>query len=419
MQRRLNTEASSLDELKNLAESAGYTVVARMEQTRRPDARYQIGAGKVEELASLVKEHGAEKIIFDNRLKPVQAYNIAKATKVEAIDRFQLILEIFTKRATTTEAKLQIQLATMQYELTHAKQKVRLIKKGEQPGFMGLGAYEADVYSDAIKLQIQTIKKKLVRIREKRILHRERREELGFSGISLAGYTSAGKTSLFNALTEETLRVGNKGLFTTLSTTTRSVVFSGQEFLLTDTVGFIDRLPLMLIEAFQSTLEETIFSDVIILVLDFSEPSQTIVNKNQICLETIDRIGASGIPLITALNKIDKISDTELQARIESLRDKLKNPVPISALRRTNFDLLKQAVLRNFEDLMQAMFTVPLKNETMPFLSWVHNGSTVKKTDYTNNQVQVVFEADPSFVEGVRKRVEELCGKFEIIHKAQ
>ena len=419
MQRRLNTEASSLDELKNLAESAGYTVVTRMEQTRRPDARYQIGAGKVEELASLVKEHGAEKIIFDNRLKPVQAYNIAKATKVEAIDRFQLILEIFTKRATTTEAKLQIQLATMQYELTHAKQKVRLIKKGEQPGFMGLGAYEADVYSDAIKLQIQTIRKKLARIREKRILHRERREELGFCGISLAGYTSAGKTSLFNALTEETLRVGNKGLFTTLSTTTRAVIFSGQEFLLTDTVGFIDRLPLMLIEAFQSTLEETIFSDVIILVLDFSEPSQTIVNKNKICLETIDRIGASGIPLITALNKIDKISDTELQARIESLRDKLKNPVPISALHRTNLDLLKQAVLRNFEDLMQATFTVPLKNETMPFLSWVHNCSTVKKTDYTNNQVQVVFEADPSFVEGVRKRVEELCGKFEIIHTAQ
>jgi GTPase len=390
-----------------------------MEQTRKPDARYQIGAGKVEELAALVKEKGAEKIIFDNRLKPVQAYNIAKATKVEAIDRFQLILEIFTKRATTTEAKLQIQLATMKYELTHAKQKVRLIRKGEQPGFMGLGAYEADVYSDAIKLQIQTIQKKLLKIREKRLLHRERREELGFSGISLAGYTSAGKTSLFNALTEETLRVGNKGLFTTLSTTTRSVVFSGREFLLTDTVGFIDRLPLMLIEAFQSTLEETIYSDVIILVLDFSEPPETISNKNKICLETIDRIGASGIPLITALNKIDRLSEAETHQKIQILSDRLKNPVPISALQRTNLDALKQAVLRNFEALMQATFTVPLKNETMPFLSWVHNGANVKKTDYANNQVQVVFEAYPSFVEGVRKRTEELGGKFEIIHAAQ
>lgn len=419
MQRRLNTEPSSLDELKQLAESAGYTVVDRMEQTRQPDARYQIGAGKVEELAALVKEKGAERIIFDNRLKPVQAYNIAKATKVEAIDRFQLILEIFTRRATTTEAKLQIQLATMKLELTHAKQKVRLTKKGEQPGFMGLGAYEVDVYSNAIKLQIQNIQKKLVKIREKRLLHRERREELGFCGISLAGYTAAGKTSLFNALTEETLRVGNKGLFTTLSTTTRLVEFEAREFLLTDTVGFIDRLPLMLIEAFQSTLEETIYSDVIVLVLDFGEPLETVENKNKICLETIDRIGASGIPLITALNKIDKLSDSELQRRLEVLGGKLKNPVPISALHRTNLDQLKQAVLGNFEALMQASFTVPLANETMPFLSWVHNCANVKKTDYANNSAQVVFEADPSFVEGVRKRVEKFGGKLEIIRKNQ
>jgi GTPase len=399
--------------LEQLAESAGYTVVGRMEQTRKPDARYQIGAGKVEELAALVKENGAEKILFDNRLKPIQSYNLAKATKVEAIDRFQLILEIFTKRATTTEAKLQIQLATMKYELTHAKQKVRLTRKGEQPGFMGLGAYEADVYSDAIKLQIQTIQKKLVRIREKRLLHRERREELGFCGISLAGYTSAGKTSLFNSLTEETLRVGDKGLFTTLSTTTRLLEFSGREFLLTDTVGFIDRLPLMLIEAFQSTLEETIYSDVIILVLDFSEPLETIEKKNNICLETIDRIGASGIPLITALNKIDLLSEDEIKQKLDALKEKVSNPVLISALHRTNLDLLKQETLENFETLTEASFTVPMTDKTMQFLSWVHNNANVKKTDYTNDSVQVVFEADPSFVEGVRKRVEDLNGKFE------
>ena len=385
-----------------------------MEQTRHPDARYQIGAGKVEELAALVNEKGAEKILFDNRLKPLQSYNIAKATKVEAIDRFQLILEIFTKRATTTEAKLQIQLATMKYELAHAREKVRLTRKGEQPGFMGLGAYEAEVYSEAIKRQIQTIQKKLVKIREKRLLHRERREELGFCALSLAGYTSAGKTSLFNALTEETGLIGDS-LFTTLSTTTRLVKFSGREFLLTDTVGFIDRLPLMLIEAFQSTLEEAIYSDVIILVLDFNEPLGTIVKKNSVCLETIDRIGASGIPLITALNKVDMLSESEIQQKLETLKEDLKNPVLISALQRTNLDVLKQAVLSNFQALMQAKFTVPLNPQTMQFLSWVHNNSTVKKTDYTNNTVQVVFEAAPSFVEGVRKRVEELNGKLEII----
>ncbi len=128
----------------------------------------------------MVKETGAEKVIFDNQLKTRQTYNLAKATRVEVIDRFQLILEIFTKRATTTEAQMQIQLATLQNELKHAKEKVRLAKMREQPGFMGLGAYEADVYKEAIKRQVQTILKKLKKIREKRVLHRERRTELGF-----------------------------------------------------------------------------------------------------------------------------------------------------------------------------------------------------------------------------------------------
>ena len=376
----------------------------------------------MEELAELVKEKGAEKILFDNPLKSIQSYNLAKATGVEAIDRFQLILEIFTKRATTTEAQLQIQLATMRYELAHAKEKVRLTKKGEQPGFMGLGAYEADVYSDAIKRQIQTIQKKLVRIREKRLLHRERREELGFCALSLAGYTSAGKTSLFNALTTETLRVGNKMLFTTLSTTTRLVEFFGREFLLTDTVGFIDRLPLRLIEAFQSTLEETIYSDVIILVVDFSEPLEDIEKKNSVCLDTINRIGASGIPLITALNKIDLLSETEKTRKLEALRDKIRNPVLISALLGTNLDALKKEILKNFKNLVEASFTVPLTNQTMQFLSWVYNGGYVKKTDYTNNSVQVVFEAAAAFVDAVRKKVEGLNGKFETrpaIHTVQ
>ena len=179
---------------------------------------------------------------------------------------------------------------------------------------MGLGAYEADVYYDAVNRQIQTIRGKLVKIREKRLLHRERRAELGFLSISLAGYTSAGKSSLFNALTAEAAQV-DKALFTTLSTTTRLVEISKRQFLLTDTVGFIDRLPLTLIEAFQSTLEETIYSDLILLVLDLSEPIEKIGSKNRICLETMERIGALGIPVITVLNKIDLQSEKEREER--------------------------------------------------------------------------------------------------------
>lgn len=412
MQRRLNREETSLPELKRLAQAAGYTVVAEMEQTRRADPRYQIGAGKVEELAKIVKEKEIEKIIFDNPLRSIQAYNLAKITKVENIDRFQLILEIFTKRATTTEANLQIQLAVLKNELKHAREKVRLTKHGEQPGFMGIGVYEAEVYVDTIKRQIHTIQKKLKAIREKRVLHRERRTELGFSSISLAGYTNAGKSSLFNALAEENTKVQN-ALFTTLSTTTRMIEFCKRKFLLTDTVGFIERLPLTLIEAFHSTLEETIYSDLILLVLDISEPLDKIEKKNKTCQETIQRIGASGVPVITVLNKIDRLTEKEAKEKLESLKEKTSNPILVSALEKTNLESLRREILRTLEGYIQAKFSVPLGNHIMPLISWVHGKTDVKNINYTQTSVEVVFEASPETAEKVRNRVEELDGKFE------
>jgi GTP-binding protein HflX len=385
-----------------------------MEQTRPPDSRYQIGAGKVEELARMVEETGASKVIFDNVLRTTQVYNLAKAIKVEVIDRFQLILEIFTRRATTTEAQLQIQLAMVRHELKHAKEKVRLSKGSEQPGFMGLGAYEGDVYRDAIKRQVQTILKKLERVREKRVLQRERRTELGFLTVSLAGYTNSGKSSLFNALTEDTVEVDN-ALFTTLSTTTRMIEFSNRKFLITDTVGFIDRLPISLIEAFHSTLEETIFSDLIIVLLDLNEPLETIKKKNNVCLETIERLGACAIPTITALNKIDKLTEEESQQKLEELKDEVKNPILVSAKCQTNLDELRKQILRILENYQQAQFSVPLTGKAMPFISWVHGKTHIEKETFTNETVEVVFESTPSLVEQVRRKVEELNGKFQII----
>lgn len=388
-------------------------MVAEIEQVRSADARYQLGAGKVEELATLVKETAAEKIIFDNPLRTVQKYNLARATGVEAIDRFQLILEIFTRRATTTEAKLQIELARQKYELAHAKERVRLAKMKEQPGFMGLGAYEADVYHEAVKRQVHTIQKKLRRIRGKRVLQRERRAELGFSTISLAGYTNAGKSSLFNALTNESVLV-TQGLFSTLSTTTRAVEFSGKKFLLTDTVGFIDRLPLRLIEAFHSTLEETIYADLIVLVVDASEPVETILKKNKVCLETISHIGASSVPLITALNKIDLLSKDELKQKLEAVQSETRKPVPISALDGTNLDSLKDRILGEFKDYLQATIVLPLEGNVMSFISRVHNEAIVKNEEYTHKSVIVTLEAKTTVMEKLRSRAMELGGRIQL-----
>jgi len=415
VQRRLSSEHSSLKELKSLAESAGYAIVGEIEQVREQDPRYQIGRGKALELADMVAEKGAEKTIFDNELKPVQAYNLAKVTGIEAIDRFQLILEIFVRRASTLEAKLQIELAKMRYELSRAKERVRLARMEEQPGFMGLGMYEVDLYYEEVKRRINTIQEKLKRIRKKRVLHRARRLELGFSSISLAGYTNAGKSSIFNVLAEEKVPV-DAGLFTTLSTTTRVVSLSEKKILLTDTVGFIDRLPLTLIQAFHSTLEETILSDLILLVVDISEPIEEIERKLTCSLDTIEKIGATGIPIVTALNKIDLLSKSEMQNKINVINDLAPNAVPVSALQKTNIKLLKQEILNNVKtNFVQASFAVPISDKSMSFLSWLFSHADVQEVKYRQDSVAVVFQSVPWFADKVKRRIEQLNGIFNAI----
>ncbi len=382
-----------------------------MEQIREPDPKYQIGKGKAEELAALAKEFGAEKIIFDNSMKPVQAYNLAKLTGAEVIDRFQLVLEIFARNASSSEAKLQIQLAQLQYELPRAKEKVKLARMEEQPGFMGLGMYEVDLYYETIRRQIDHIRENLKSIRKKRRIHRARRLELGFSLVSLAGYTNAGKSTVFNTLTEETVPV-DPGLFTTLSTTTRAVELSKRRVLLTDTVGFIDRLPLTLIEAFHSTLEETIFADLILLIVDISEPQKEIERKLSCCLETLQKIGAAGIPIVTALNKIDLLSKDEIKNRVEALKDTAPNPMPISALHKTNIPLLKQEMINHLEKYVQASLVLPVTDETMSFLSWLFSRADVHDVKYGGDAMNIVFEAIPWFADKVKVRAEKLGGVF-------
>lgn len=401
-----------MEEMGSLAETAGYDVVNSLEQVRKPDPGYQIGKGKAEELAGLVKELHAEKVIFDNPVKPVQAYNLATLMGVEVIDRFQLILEIFARRASSSEARLQIELARMRYELPRAREKVKLARMGEQPGFLGLGRYEVDPYYESVRRRISHIRDGLKRLERKRRLHRARRHELGFSLISLAGYTNAGKSTLFNALAEEEVPV-DPGLFTTLSTKTRAVNLSKRRVLLTDTVGFIDRLPLTLIEAFHSTLEETIFADLILLIVDVSEPQEEIDRKLTCCLETIQRIGAGGIPTVTALNKVDLLPESESKRRVEALREKAPNPVPVSALQKINLPTLKQEVTNHLEKNVRAHLSLPATEEAQSFLSWLFHRADVRNVKYTGDMVDLVFEAVPRFANKVRGRAERLGGTFK------
>jgi GTPase len=191
------------------------------------------------------------------------------------------------------------------------------------------------------------------------------------------------------------------------------IEFANRKFLLTDTVGFIDRLPIALIEAFRSTLEETIFSDLIVIVVDFAEPIEKIEMKNNVCLETIELLGASGIPTITALNKVDLVKPEEREPKLVALKDKIRNPLFLSAKCGTNLEELKKQVLRILENFTRSQFTIPLTGNFMPFISWVHQKADIHQEKYTNNSLQIVFEASGTVTEQVKKKVEELNGKFQ------
>ncbi|UCH37560.1 MAG: GTPase HflX [Candidatus Bathyarchaeota archaeon] len=395
----------------SLAEAAGYTIVGTIKQIRHADSSYQIGKGKATELAALVQDVKAEKLLFDNDLKPIQAYNIAKLTGIEAIDRFQLILEIFIKRASTREARLQIQLARVRHQLPRARESIRLARMGEQPGFLGLGKYEIDVYLESIKRQIVHLRKELQTIRKRRRLQRSQRLNSGFSIISLAGYTFAGKTSLFNILTKEAKPI-DQGLFTTLSTTTRVAAFRKRKVLITDTVGFIDRIPLTLIDAFHSTLEETVLSDVIILVVDVAEPLNEVQRKLSCCIDTLNDIGAFGIPIVTALNKIDRLQDKEAQERITYLGSLAPNPVPISARASINIQQLKEKVEECLGDQIEASFMLPINNETASLISKLHRQAHVVNTNYSGDEVKITIQALPWYMNKVYGKITKNGGRL-------
>lgn len=324
-----------------LADAAGYRVEKIVTQKHITKSRFGIGRGKAEEVRDLVKAVTPEVIIFDEVLKPSQMYNLAGMCKIEIIDRERLILEIFERRASTAESRTQIKLAQLRYEMTRARDKVRLARIGEQPGFYGLGKYEADVYLLDIKRRVAFLKKKLGKEETKRQLYRSQRAKAGLPSISLAGYTSAGKTTLFNALTGETKTVG-EGLFTTLSTYTRAIDLQGEKALLLDTVGFISKLPAYMIDAFKSTLEELAFANLVLLVLDISESMEDVRLKLYSSLEVIREFKVPETRIIYVLNKVDLTTTEDAFDKAGQLGLLgSRRVLPVSAKTGFNIDQLK------------------------------------------------------------------------------
>ena len=333
-------------EIVELAKAGGYEVKEVVTQREVIHSEYGVGSGKAQELQGMAEDTKSDTIIVDESVTSSQANKLSSLTKTQVVDRERLILNIFARRATTTEAKLQVQLAELRYELPRAKDAVRSSVRGEQAGMYGMGEYAVDVKFRALKRQIAFVKEKLAKSRTARDLHTTERRKLGLPFVSLAGYTSSGKTTLFNRLAAETKEM-SPNLFTTLSTTTRTVTFpnSKRRILLSDTVGFISRLPTYLVESFRSTLDELRYADLVLLMLDVSESSESIDIKLTSCRETLNELEVDPARVLLVLNKVDL-----LDARSRSNVDrhpffKEYATVKTSAVRGDGFHQLRTRIL--------------------------------------------------------------------------
>ena len=331
----------AINEAMGLCDAAGYQVIHTVTPKFLRKPKYGISGGILENLEEVTEKLRPDVIIFDEILSPSQNYNLASVLHREIIDREALILEIFESRSSSSESKLQVKLAQLRYEMARAKEKVRLSRGGEQPGFGGIGQFEVDVYYNDIKHRMQTVRSKLEKAGKQRELHRQGRKRQGFKIMSLAGYTSAGKTTLFNKLTGES-KEQSKELFTTLSTTTRRLTINQEQFLIADTVGFISKLPAYMIDAFKSTLEELIYTDIVILVIDISDSLFDLKKKFASCMRTLNELGVEHDKIVFTLNKSDLVSNYEIHERVKilNLTDN-KKWIAVSALAEKNLPELK------------------------------------------------------------------------------
>ena len=296
---------SALDELRELAVSAGARVVQEVVQNRRrPDPATYIGKGKVDELRELVLTEGAAVVIFDDELSPSQARNLEEALETKVVDRTGLILDIFARRARTKEGHLQVELAQLSYRLTRLSgYSDYLSRLGGGIGTRGPGETKLEMDRRKIRHRIATLRREIEGIRKHRQLHRERRRRDRLPMVSLVGYTNAGKSTLFRALSHEETLVSSR-LFSTLDTLIRRIQLGGQRaVLISDTVGFIRKLPHQLVSAFRATLEEVVEADLILHVVDVSDPERH--EKQATVNEVLEEIGAGDHRRFTVFNKLD------------------------------------------------------------------------------------------------------------------
>lgn len=362
-----------LDELAFLSETAGVIPVKRfIQKLPHPDSRTFVGKGKLEEIKQyLISHKEVELVVFDDELTGSQIQNIEKELGVKTIDRSDLILDIFASRAQTAQAKTQVELAQYQYILPRLKGMWKhLERQGGGVGTRGPGETEIETDRRIVKDKISLLRKRLAEIDKQSFTQRKERGE--FIRVSLVGYTNVGKSTIMNLLSKSDVFAENK-LFATLDTTTRKIVFEQTPFLLSDTVGFIRKLPHHLVESFKSTLDEVREADILLHVVDISHPQYEeqvdVVNK------TLAELGAQDRPTVTIFNKMDKyeketfdqwLEEEVKQELLEDLKQRWQhetkdNCVFISAIEKTNIEVLRQTILNKVREMYRIRY--PYKAE--------------------------------------------------------
>lgn len=393
-----NNFEESIIELKNLCIACDMEVVGKVEQNlKKINPTFYMGSGKIEELQDLIEKTNAEIIVFNNELSASQIKNIEEEVKCNVIDRTALILDIFANRAKTREAKLQVEVARLQYELP------RLIganeNLGRQSGGVGTknrGAGETKLELDRRRIEdrIASLNKELEILKYQRNTQKNKRKKSSIPNVALVGYTNAGKSSVMNVLVENFINKEDKKvfeknmLFATLETYVRNIkLHNNKSFLLYDTVGFVGDLPHNLVKAFRSTLEEVCDADLLVHIIDISNPNY----KNQIDVtnETLSQIGADNIPMIYVYNKIDLIDLDKLD----------NNKILISAKRDIGIDRLIESICEKvFEDYIRFKLKIPYSEGKM--ISNIMENATILDSEYIEDGV--IFNIECSEKEYVK-----------------